>query len=246
MGGWSDRDTDEAEAAPSANLPAPWEQDDYAAAPADAPVRPRHVAFSPARRATFLRHLAKYGCLTDAARRTGVSPRTIYRHQDKDEDFARHVALAIDMAAGGIELVAWERAVAGVEEQFACGGKVHTRKRYSESLLRLFLQATDPKKYGPRPGLTRKRLMAWERKRLKKEVEAEVRAKLRPRSFDEVRDSIMRKVEAIRRHSEPAKLAAGWQRDEEGRWIPPGWVRAEGEGRAEIAVPDAETPCDSL
>ena len=49
MGGWDNRDGDEAEEPePSANLPIPWEQDDYSAVPDDTPTRPRHDAFTPA------------------------------------------------------------------------------------------------------------------------------------------------------------------------------------------------------
>lgn len=226
MGGWDDRDDDEAEGPePSTNLPIPWEQDDYGGAPDDAPPR-RHDAFTPARRAVFLKHLARYGCLTDAAKRTGVSVRTVYNHQDKDAAFARDCALAIQMAAGGIELIAWQRAVEGIDQQFACGGQVHTRTRYSDSLLRLFLQAADPKKYGQRPGFTRKRLMAWERKQMEKEVAAKFMATQRA-SEGELADNIMRKLDVLERRSAPVKLAAGWVRDEDGNWIPPGWVRAE-------------------
>ena len=47
-----------------------------------------------------------------------------------------------------------------------------------------------------------------------------------PRSLDEVRDSILRKVRAIERHRRPQLLAEGWSEDEEGRLIPPGWVRS--------------------
>jgi hypothetical protein len=45
------------------------------------------------------------------------------------------------------------------------------------------------------------------------------------RSGEEAIESILAKVEAIERHAEPAKLAQGWTKDEEGHWIPPGWVR---------------------
>lgn len=48
----------------------------------------------------------------------------------------------------------------------------------------------------------------------------------RPRTLDEVRDSILRKLEALDRHGEDERLEQGWSRDEEGNMIPPGWVRA--------------------
>lgn len=202
MGDW-DRYDDEAEdAEPPANLPAPWEQPDYGADAAP-PRRARHDAFTPARRAKFLKYLSKSGCLTDAAGKAGVAPRTVYNHQDKDGDFARDCAHAIRLAAGRMELVAFERAVIGVDEQFACGGQVYVRKRYSDSLLRLLLQGTHPKKYGPRPGLTRKRLLAWERKRIEEEIYARIEAEQEP--IEQVRARILTKLDAIEAH----KAAAG-------------------------------------
>ncbi|MFN3388880.1 MAG: hypothetical protein ACK40O_08090 [Allosphingosinicella sp.] len=50
----------------------------------------------------------------------------------------------------------------------------------------------------------------------------------RPRSLDEVRGSILTKLSALARVREREQLASGWSRDEEGRMIPPGWVRADG------------------
>ena len=40
------------------------------------------------------------------------------------------------------------------------------------------------------------------------------------------KESILRKLEALDRHEHPRMLAEGWTGDEEGRMIPPGWVRA--------------------
>ena len=47
------------------------------------------------------------------------------------------------------------------------------------------------------------------------------------RSGEEAIESILDKIEAIERHEAPKKLAEGWVQDEEGRWIPPGWVRKD-------------------
>ncbi|MEA3028797.1 MAG: hypothetical protein QOG13_122 [Sphingomonadales bacterium] len=229
--------------APPAGLPVPWEGEMDDEAPG---ARRRHDAFTPARRRDFLRALAKTGCILDACRAVGVSRRTFYNHQDKDGEFAGNCALAIRLAASVPELKAWERAVEGVEEQFACGGQVYTRRRYSDSLLRLLLQASNPGKYGARPGFTRKRLRKWERKQIEDEVHASIAAKERP--IEQVRGSILRKLKAIERHREPAKLAAGWTLTEDGHWIPPGWVRAEDAGgAAEAGSPESgdageETP----
>lgn len=55
-----------------------------------------------------------------------------------------------------------------------------------------------------------------------------------PPSIETVEDKIVARVAAIRRHKESQQLARGWSRDEAGRMIPPGWVRAgpAGEGGA--------------
>ena len=45
------------------------------------------------------------------------------------------------------------------------------------------------------------------------------------RSGEEAIRSILEKVEAIKRHRAPKRLAEGWTQDEDGHWIPPGWVR---------------------
>jgi hypothetical protein len=50
-----------------------------------------------------------------------------------------------------------------------------------------------------------------------------------PRTLDEVTGSILRKISAIKRHRRPQLLAEGWSEDENGRLIPPGWVRARPE-----------------
>jgi len=246
MGIWDDRnDGGPEEPDLSANLLIPWEQPDYAAAPDAGSARPRRDGFTPARRAVFLKHLAKYGCLTDAAKRTGVSTRTVYNFQNKDAAFARDCALAARMAAGSIELAAWERAVEGVDQLFACGGQVHVRKRYSDGLLRLLLQGAKPKKYGPNPGFTRKRLLAVERKRLKQEVTAEINATLRS-TESELNEELLRKLDVLDRRKARSREGAGWTRTEDGNWIPPGWVRAEGALGGGGAVEDDGTPRDSV
>lgn len=49
----------------------------------------------------------------------------------------------------------------------------------------------------------------------------------RPRSLAEVQENILKKLSAIARHRHSEKLASGWVEDEEGNWIPPGWVRSK-------------------
>lgn len=247
-------DGHDAEAAAAIEPEYPWEAD----APPDTDADPdapseRHDAFTEARKRAFLRALAKAGCILDACRAAGIAPRTVYRHQESDPRFAGHVRAALEMAAIPVELLAWQRAVEGVEQPFACGGEVHVRRRYSDSLLRLLLQATDPKKYGPHPGFSRKRLRRWERKEMEREIRAELEAKRRPRTLDEMRDSILRKLGAIEAHREPEKLAAGWTKSPDGHWVPPGYAPIPGwtppagaDPRAGEAPPDPDTPRDSM
>lgn len=221
-GGGGEEAADAGGAAP----PYPWEAEEAPDDP-DAP-RQRHDAFTAAKKTRFLSFLVKEGCIVAAARRTGISARTVYRHQESDAQFARWCGLALGMAGTPLELTAWQRAVEGVEEPFACGGQVHYRRRYSESLLRLLLQASNPKKYGPRPGFSRKRLMKHEKKRMAREIRAELEETMQLPSPEAVRASIVRKVAAVRRHHEAERRAAGWTQTPEGHWIPPGYAPIPG------------------
>jgi AcrR family transcriptional regulator len=210
--------------------------------------RLRHDAFTARRRHDFLKALAKDGCVEDACRAVGISPATLYRHQQEDPGFLRLCLTAARMCAAPVELTAWERAVDGVDQEFACGGEVHVRRRYSDGLLRLLLQGSNPKKYGARPGFTRKRLLKFERKRMEKEIRAGIEAEKgdHDRNFEQAVESIMTKLDAIERHEEPIKLAAGWTRSPDGHWIPPGYAPIEGWSPPAPEPPDGETPRDSV
>jgi hypothetical protein len=153
----------------------PWSAD-IAPADPDAP-RERHDAFNELRRAKFLKALVKTGCIAEACRRTGTAPRTVYNHQQSDAAFLAYCTTAMRMAATPIEITAWGRAVDGVEETVVVGGRAVTRTRYSEHLLRLLLQASDPKRFGRNPGFTPKRMRAAERKAIEKEARREERKK---------------------------------------------------------------------
>jgi AcrR family transcriptional regulator len=210
--------------------------------------RVRHDAFTARRKHEFLKALAKGGCVEDSCRAVGIAPATLYRHQQEDKDFLRLCLTAARMCAVPVEITAWERAVDGVDQPFACGGEVHVRRRYSDGLLRLLLQGSNPKKYGARPGFTRKRLLKFERKRMEKEIKAELRAAQREheRTPEQITETIIARIEAIKRHDEPAKLAAGWTKSPEGHWILPGYAPIEGRSPPTSESPDGETPRDSV
>lgn len=211
----------------------------------DAPApdkRARHDAFDARRKQLFVDALKRTGCLRAAARKIEVSHQTVYNHQRTDKLFARQCELALSMAGSDIELQVWERAVIGVEEPIVYHGEiVGTRLKRSDAMLRLLLMGAMPKKYGRNPGFTRKRLLKEERKRIECEIHADIATKRR--DPEEVKQSILTKIEAIKRHREPERLAQGWIRLDDGHWIPPGWARVDAGFRAHER---AEQAADSV
>ena len=232
---------------PAGGEPYPWDEEETPCDDPDSP-RQRHDAFTEARKCEFLRALVKTGGILDACRLVGPSPRTVYRHQETDRRFLEHCRIALRMSGAPVELTAWSRAVEGVEEEVAVAGLLVKRRRYDSNLLRLLLQASDPKKYGPRPGFKRKRLLRFERKQMEREIRADIEAqrKLAERSGEEAMESILRKIEAIERHEEPARLAAGWSKSPEGHWIPPGYGPIAGWEPPGAAGEAEDDPGDSL
>jgi hypothetical protein len=187
----------------------------------------------------------KTGCILDACRLTGTAPRTVYRHQESDPRFFDHCAAALRMSGTPVELTAWQRAVEGVEQEYCVGGEVRVRRRYDSNLLRLLLQGSNPKKYGPRPGFKRKRLLRHERKQMEREIRAEIAAEQPKWTFDEAIVELDRQLDALGLRQDAGKLANGWTKSPEGDWVPPGYVRIEGW----IPPPGrdgGETPGDSL
>lgn len=196
------------------------------AAPDEESSGERRDAFTPGKKAKFLDVLGKTGCILDACRKTGISKSTVYNHQRSDPDFRRHCDLATHMAGTTAELMAWERAVVGVEEDVIQYGKhVGTRIKRSDALLRFLLQGAKPKKYGPRAGFTRKRLMKEERKQIEREFHA--RIAVNRVSPDEMAKKLIGKMRALVRQNDAERLEQGFVKAEGGHLIPPGWVRAE-------------------
>jgi len=137
--------------------------------------------FTPAKKSKAIEALGKYGNVKDACRVAGVSDTTFYRHYNKDPDFAKQCELVRAMAARPLETLAWQRAVEGAEEILIRNGEiVQIRRKPSDAMMRLLLQASDPKKYGrlSRGGASRRQI---ERK-LRKRIEAEVRAEIAEQS----------------------------------------------------------------
>lgn len=118
-------------------------------------MRYRHDGFTAAKRRKFLKTVAKTGCIRDGCRTVRISTTTVSRWREKDERFAGLLKAALARAAESIELLAWERAVTGIEEPvWSYGKKVGTRVKRSDSIFRLLMIGSDPAKYGRmgRPG----------------------------------------------------------------------------------------------
>ncbi|HEY0112172.1 MAG TPA: hypothetical protein VGB59_03360 [Allosphingosinicella sp.] len=156
----------------------------------------RRDGFTPEKRKAFLAALAKYGTIADACRTARISTTSFYRLEKKDPHFRSLAEAARSMAGADIETLAWERGVTGIEEEVIHYGKVvGTRRKRSDAVFRMILQAAKPNKYGrmSRGGETRKQIEKRVRKALREEVEKEVRAELgaRPRiSGKELREKL--------------------------------------------------------
>lgn len=181
------------------------------------PAKPRlrHDGFTPARQKKFLKALKKTGCIADACRACGISRNTVRRHRDKWPDFEARVEAALAIASVELDTIAWKRATQGAEEKVYRDGRlVMTRVKPSDAMLRLLMQGADPKKYG-RTGQMPKGAVL---KKLRKQAEAEARARMRadPRELaDKIRELI-----AIRRRG---MLRQGWHEGADGRLVPPGF-----------------------
>ena len=179
----------------------------------------RRDGFTPARKAKAIEALGKCGNVTDAARVAGVSDTTFYRHLNRDPEFARLCDLARAQAARPIETLAWQRATEGAPETVIRNGEVvQIRIKPSDSLMRLMLQASNPKKYGrmSRGGATRRQIEKQLRKTMEAEVRAEVEEKMRGprRDVNTLIDLISARLEEI--EAEQAAEAEAARRAGEG------------------------------
>jgi hypothetical protein len=207
------------------------------------PPRQRHDGFTPVRQKKFFKALNKTGCIADACRACGISRNTVRRHRDKWPAFDARVEAALAIASVSLEMIAWKRATEGAEEKVYRDGKlVMTRVKPSDAMLRLLMQGANPKKYGRMGQMPRRATMKQMRKEARREAAAKVGAGRRPRiaTNAEVREALTKRLaafhERVRAGEGEARLASGWTRDEQGNWIPPGWVRAEAAG-CELLLP---------
>jgi molybdenum-dependent DNA-binding transcriptional regulator ModE len=192
-------------------------------------VEARADGFTAQKRRRYLKTLAKTGCRSDAAKVAGISRNTADRWRRKDAGFAKACAAAIDQASSHIDTLAWERAVTGIEEPvFHCGKVVGTRIKRSDAIFRMLLIGSNKKKYGRMGPARRKEIEKELRQRIEREVRERIRAM--QSSPEEVEQSLLRKLKAMRTH----KLnQEGYSEGPDGQLVPPGWKMVPaGEGPA--------------
>ena len=177
--------------------------------------------FTPAKKAKAVEALGKYGNVADAARVAGVSDTTFYKHLNKDAEFARLCETARAQAGKPLETLAWQRAVEGAPETIIRKGEVvQVKIKPSDSLMRLILQASNPKKYGrlSRGGASRRQIERRVRLSIEKElrpiIEAEVRSEIAARDAEATAnakslfDQLSERVAEVRRERERKAAAA--------------------------------------
>lgn len=160
--------------------------------------RERHDGFTAAKKKACVEALSKYGNITDACRIAGVSRKTFHYHRSKWPDFASACEAALARAAGTIEAIAWQRATVGADEVTIRGGEVvQVKRKPSDSMLRMLLMASNPKKYGRLAQARRKEIEKDVRRRIKAEVREEWRR--RPvDSSEELESALLKQLDIAR------------------------------------------------
>jgi hypothetical protein len=181
-------------------------------------VRAGEGRWSPRAEEDFFAHVAAGFGLRRSAEAVGFSATAVYQRRKRDPDFAARLEEAREYGAARndqllIDSVQWTLDPAAIE-----AAEDLPRPTIAEAIqiARLYRPAGEGAERGREP---------WRR----------------PRSLDEVRGSILTKLEAIKRHRTPEKLAAGWTKSEDGHWIPPGWVKSGPEEAGGAAEGGQET-----
>ncbi len=184
----------------------------------------RHDGWTPERQIAFIEALADTGSVEAACKAVDMSTVGAYhlRRQPGAESFRAAWEAAIQLGVRRVEDVVMDRALNGVEEPLYSYGKlIGSRRRYNDRLLMFILRNRAPERFseGKRVsgmgGLNAVGQMEVER--LKKQWRKEWEAERVNVSDDEVRASIDKKIEEIRRRVEPEQAAAWAKLSEETR-----------------------------
>lgn len=187
------------------------------------PIKPRHDGWTPDRQRDFIEALADTGSVEAACKHVNMTTVGAYRIRRLPEgaSFRKAWNAALDLGVRRLEDVAMERALNGVEEPFYVYGQhVGTRKKYNDRLLMFMLRNRNPERFGVGvsggTGSTKglNAVGKMEKRRLKKKWRKEweeERAAKAGATAQQIRASIDRKVEGLRRQVE-AERAREWER----------------------------------
>jgi hypothetical protein len=185
----------------------------------------------------FLDSIRMHGNITAAARAAGVSVSLIWTRRQEWPGFAEKLEAALEEAEIAIEFrLAFQGNMIAPEARpcDVAAGEAGASGAEGEA-------APEPTKFDPDLGF---RFLKWrQQKKLGRDPRRGSRKGPPERSFEQAVDSVMRKIEAIERHDNRKKLGEGWQRDENGHMIPPGWVRAAQADGAQQTSENTEGDC---
>ena len=204
---------------PAAPAPAPDPADPLAFTPVPRK-RMRRRGWSAARQREFIEHLAETGSVRAACRRMGVGEHQVYvlRNHPEGASFRKAWEAALDMGIQRIEDVAMDRALNGVDQPvFYHGEAVGERKVYNDRLLMFLLSNRAGDRFAAGNARPRGSVSPRELERLKQQWRKEWEAEMGFVSVAEIRASIDRKIENIRRTMEPRRIARWAAMSEETR-----------------------------
>ncbi len=161
--------------------------------------RPRANSITPDLQRTFVSHLAATGVVTSAARKIGRSMEALYKlkHKPGAEGFARAWDRAVQLGVERLEDTALARAIEGSERKLYRDGElVGTERFHNEALVMFFLRNRLAERYSRHAHIAPGHPVY---ERIKREIEEEQRREANdPKVIQAVRDSIDRKIEALR------------------------------------------------
>lgn len=167
-------------------------------------VRAGEGRWSPAAESDFFAWLAAGFGVGHAARQIGFSTNALYQRRLRDPDFAARWAKLREEGLARNDGLLIDSVPRTLDPEVMAAAEDLPRPTIAEAIQIQRLYRRDPEGGGPRGR------SGWPGRR---------------RSLDEVHESILGKLSAIARVRDKEKLAKGWVQDEEGNWIPPGWVR---------------------
>lgn len=163
-------------------------------------------AVTPMKQRVFIRVLAETGRVSLAAKAAGNVPGSFYflRNQAKGKSFGEAWDRARDFGTGRVLDVLLDHAVNGTPEYIYKDGElIAERRRFNHHMMMWLVAHNMPERFGVHGGLMNSSAgggaAAARMKRLKAEWRKEWEAERRPKPLDDVRASILQKLDAIER-----------------------------------------------